>query len=608
MNDIADGRVPGAVKETPPKPENGTPAGASRPVRILRSAAAWLFDRFFYWEEVEAAPPKPKGPGWAQRIRTATASLSARFRKGLAKPPALVPTAEDAGLRERVTGFARLCGFDRPETGAALLSAARCLAAWVGDLPASAENHHSEDGGLLAHSLDALERAAPKIARLRITNASPERAAILADPYRLASAIASLYHDLGKVMSVRVRFEDGSETEWDPLSEPLAAFRGRHGAKIGRWWVPRRGQAASEHRHERHNPRLLARALPADAWEGVRPFHEDLLNAVGIEAPASPIATEIRRILGRADHESAAGERPGHAEHADAAEPADDGAGEGFYPTLLLSRGLVAPPFRGILHRKDLAEAVSRHGANKVDSPILLGGYTCAIECGSPAHSFLVKPNLDELQEAGLLATCTQHADCPEVEFDALVESTPPNRAGESRRGRFTFVSLLALGGPILPNALGLPNKVHAAFGGRITFPGDHRAKPNDFRLCVRTDSYAPILNLVGAFESECLRENVHWIRIPDEEGRPLVAIFYPKGLSPLVPNEMPEVDSERARRRLAEQWDRILRLRSHILPQPPNQGHEVFAGGGTRWVIPLIPELSASILGRLRGKKPRGR
>src|SRR5437879_10772112 len=100
----------------------------------------------------------------------------------------------------------------------------------VGDLPASAEHHHSEAGGLYQHSLEvglrALEEFEGNILMERKPDGSVDsfRSARNRPRWQYATFIAALCHDLGKLFDLEVR---GGEQRWCPLHQPLAEFHRR---------------------------------------------------------------------------------------------------------------------------------------------------------------------------------------------------------------------------------------------------------------------------------------------------------------------------------------------------------------------------------------------
>lgn len=116
----------------------------------------------------------------------------------------------------------------------------------VGSLPASAEDHHSESGGLYAHSLEvglkALEEFEGNIIMERKPDGSVDsfRSARNRPRWQYATFIAALCHDLGKLFDLEVR---GGEQRWCPLHQPLAEFHRRARKPVTASW-----RAEREHR------------------------------------------------------------------------------------------------------------------------------------------------------------------------------------------------------------------------------------------------------------------------------------------------------------------------------------------------------------------------
>lgn len=109
----------------------------------------------------------------------------------------------------------------------------------VGSLPASAEHHHSEAGGLYLHSLEvglkALEEFEGNIIMERKPDGSVDsfRSARNRPRWQYATFIAALCHDLGKLFDLEVR---SAEQRWCPLHQPLAEFHQRGRRPITATW------------------------------------------------------------------------------------------------------------------------------------------------------------------------------------------------------------------------------------------------------------------------------------------------------------------------------------------------------------------------------------
>jgi len=108
----------------------------------------------------------------------------------------------------------------------------------VGDLPASAEHHHAEPGGLYRHSLEvalkALEEFEGNIIMERRADGSVDsfRSSRNRPRWQYATFIAALCHDLGKLFEFEVR---GKGETWCPTDEPYAEFGRRVKAPVASW-------------------------------------------------------------------------------------------------------------------------------------------------------------------------------------------------------------------------------------------------------------------------------------------------------------------------------------------------------------------------------------
>ena len=152
----------------------------------------------------------------------------------IASPPELQPTKPKSGLagpREPLVVIEnlsrqileRLCCEAR-ELAAGTLTRMREL---VGDLPASANHHHSQPYGLLQHSLEVAMKMVEEFERTLVGEAqlgpSVGSSEILPDSrqWQYLSFLAGLGHDLGKLFDMDVRAGD---QRWSPLHETYADF------------------------------------------------------------------------------------------------------------------------------------------------------------------------------------------------------------------------------------------------------------------------------------------------------------------------------------------------------------------------------------------------
>jgi hypothetical protein len=99
--------------------------------------------------------------------------------------------------------------------------------ALVGDLPASANHHHSEPFGLVRHSLEVALNMLKEFAGTIVTEHHPDgsvdgfETARNRPRWQYLSFLAGLCHDLGKLMDMEVRADDRL---WSPLHETYAEF------------------------------------------------------------------------------------------------------------------------------------------------------------------------------------------------------------------------------------------------------------------------------------------------------------------------------------------------------------------------------------------------
>jgi hypothetical protein len=125
-----------------------------------------------------------------------------------------------------------------------LLGRFRCL---VGNLPASADHHHSETGGLYAHSVEValgtLEAFEGNIMMERKPDGSVDsfRSSRNRPRWQYATFIAALCHDLGKLFDLELRTE---ERRWYPLQQTYADFVRVDRKPLTISWKPERQKGA----------------------------------------------------------------------------------------------------------------------------------------------------------------------------------------------------------------------------------------------------------------------------------------------------------------------------------------------------------------------------
>ena len=90
--------------------------------------------------------------------------------------------------------------------------AIKTFAEYTQNLPASEVHHHSESGGLLDHTLEALNSGVKiSLGQILPPNAEPETILSSAEKWRYAVFIAVLVHDMGKIVTdIEVVFIDSN--------------------------------------------------------------------------------------------------------------------------------------------------------------------------------------------------------------------------------------------------------------------------------------------------------------------------------------------------------------------------------------------------------------
>jgi Putative helicase len=149
-------------------------------------------------------PPRPQG------------QVSGAVPGVLELPPELQPLIRQILLR--------LSKYDNFGKGAAVIER---LGALVGDLPASANHHHSEPNGLLRHSLEVGLKMVEKVDRRLAAQAELDPSAGVSEispdapQWQYLCFLAGLGHDLGKLFDMDVQAGD---QRWSPLHETYAEF------------------------------------------------------------------------------------------------------------------------------------------------------------------------------------------------------------------------------------------------------------------------------------------------------------------------------------------------------------------------------------------------
>jgi hypothetical protein len=180
------------------------------------------------------------------------------------------------------------------------------FALYVGDLQASELHHHSVPYGLLDHSLEVAQKIVKKLSASGYS-VSPDYATNYREkpPWLYAALVASLFHDLGKVLDLEVETPDKTD-HWNPYVEPLAAFCRRNRlTKTGRdFWSYRKGRGYNSHAW--HGSMLFPLVLPpqATAYLGQRlALVSDAMVAETLDRAPEPIH-EFASLIAKAVHEA----------------------------------------------------------------------------------------------------------------------------------------------------------------------------------------------------------------------------------------------------------------------------------------------------------------
>ena len=171
--------------------------------------------------------------------------------------------------QELVSKIKRLFSVTEPVWNQHYLYAIEQFAELVQEVPASEIHHHSEAGGLIDHTLEALH-AGVRISQGYILppNAEPESIAESADRWRFAAFIAILGHDIGKIVTdieVVYRKQGSSFERWHPWYgnlPPGAEYQYRFKKKI-------ENSRLAKTLHEKSGMSLLPRLLTKEAAEWI---------------------------------------------------------------------------------------------------------------------------------------------------------------------------------------------------------------------------------------------------------------------------------------------------------------------------------------------------
>ena len=245
-------------------------------------------------------PEQPRGqvPGAVPVAFTLPPEMHpAKPELGLAKMPELDPAIED--LIRQVLDRVSLT-FEARDLATSVIARLRDL---VGDLPASADHHHSEPYGLLRHSLEVTLKMLDDFESTAGETGSDDcdSATNMFRPvWQFVCFLAGLCHDLGKLMEMDVH---DMERYWCPFNETYRKFC--HDAKsepVFRWRTDReRG------RHALFSPLLIHHLLTAEDVDYLgRDGLAQLLRAVNGTHKGSKgdQSTPLARTLAKLDQEN----------------------------------------------------------------------------------------------------------------------------------------------------------------------------------------------------------------------------------------------------------------------------------------------------------------
>jgi len=215
---------------------------------------------------------------------------------GTFEPP---PEPQRALLEELTENVvSRLPDMDCRERGARVIAKLRDL---VGDLPASADHHHSEPYGLLRHSLEVALKMLEEFEKMLFADVPPNAAVIKIPPdsrqLQYLCFLAGLGHDLGKLFDMDLRARDW---RWSPLHETYAEFRTHVELEPVLTWNEKRVRGG----HAQFSPWLMHHLLsPADIrFIGLERLRH--LTAALTGSHSGDQSTPLARVVSKLDQES----------------------------------------------------------------------------------------------------------------------------------------------------------------------------------------------------------------------------------------------------------------------------------------------------------------
>jgi hypothetical protein len=171
----------------------------------------------------------------------------------------------------------------------------------VGDLPASADHHHSSRFGLLQHSLEVALKMLEEFEKTLLADVPPDLAVFntAADPLQTQYLyfLAGLGHDLGKLFDLELV---AGGRRWSPLNQAYAEFLRQVKREPMLEWNAKRVRGG----HARFSPWLMHHLLsPADVrFIGLKRLPELITALTGTHTADQP--TPLARLVSRLDQQS----------------------------------------------------------------------------------------------------------------------------------------------------------------------------------------------------------------------------------------------------------------------------------------------------------------
>ena len=171
----------------------------------------------------------------------------------------------------------------------------------VGDLPASADHHHSSRFGLLQHSLEVALKMLEEFEKTLLPDAAPDMALFNteADPLQnqYLSFLAGLGHDLGKLFDIELV---AGGQRWSPLNQTYAEFLRQVKREPVLKWNEKRVRGG----HAQFSPWLMHHLLsPADVrFISLGRLPELVAALTGTHTTGQP--TPLARLVSKVDQQS----------------------------------------------------------------------------------------------------------------------------------------------------------------------------------------------------------------------------------------------------------------------------------------------------------------